>query len=93
MTMKRMPKGGLASESTSKLSTFHFRQKSLWTRDYGGISAKKPLIETYFLGIVDILTQYDFKKKSENAFKRLLYSENDISAIPPGPYKERFVQV
>lgn len=74
------------------LSHFHFRDGSIWNREYGGISASKPNKELYFLGLVDILTQYDFKKKSEHALKRLIYDTEEISAIPPTPYRERFVK-
>ena len=43
----------------------------------------------YFIGIIDALTQYNAKKKLENAFKLPIYG-GDISCIPPKPYAERF---
>ena len=43
----------------------------------------------YFIGIIDVLTQYNGKKKLENAFKLPIYG-GDISCIPPKPYAERF---
>jgi len=64
---------------------------------HGGVIARaendRPLEaeEIYFLGIIDILTVYNFKKKSEHTIKSLLYDSNAISAIPPGPYRQRFV--
>jgi 1-phosphatidylinositol-4-phosphate 5-kinase len=44
----------------------------------------------YFIGIIDVLTQYNIKKKLENIFKLPIYG-NDISCIPPKPYSERFL--
>lgn len=44
----------------------------------------------YFIGIIDVLTQYNMKKKLENVFKLPIYG-NDISCIPPKPYAERFM--
>lgn len=44
----------------------------------------------YFIGIIDVLTQYNAKKKLENAFKSPIYG-GDISCIPPKPYAERYL--
>lgn len=74
------------------MSQWHNRSISIWNRDHGGIRAKTPSKEVYFLGIVDILTQYDFKKRSEHMLKSLVYYSDEISAIPPTPYRERFVK-
>ncbi|PRP77948.1 hypothetical protein PROFUN_08482 [Planoprotostelium fungivorum] len=53
--------------------------------------------EVYFFGIIDILTQYDAKKKAEHAIKTLLYYSSAeggsaISAVPPPQYQDRFVK-
>jgi 1-phosphatidylinositol-4-phosphate 5-kinase len=72
---------------------------SVWTQEYGGFRARSkagaPLGEIYYFGLIDILTQYDLKKKSEHAIKSLLYvsAENsEISVQPPDVYKERFLK-
>lgn len=46
---------------------------------------------TYFIGIIDTLTIYDYKKKSEYVTKRIFQGKN-ISCIPPVNYKNRFVK-
>uniref|UniRef100_A0A7S3NTI8 PIPK domain-containing protein n=1 Tax=Euplotes crassus TaxID=5936 RepID=A0A7S3NTI8_EUPCR len=59
-----------------------------YEQDEGGIQNfnKK---EIYFLGIIDILTEYNTKKKMEHFFKRLKYG-NSISCVPPDRYAKRF---
>jgi len=52
------------------------------------LSAKKD--EIYFLGIIDQLTQFDFKKRSENTLKSIVHDSKQISAIGPSPYRIRF---
>jgi len=43
----------------------------------------------YFFGIIDILTQYNSRKKAEYVFKRIT-SGKGISAVPPNQYGQRF---
>jgi len=52
------------------------------------LSAKKD--EIYFIGIIDQLTQFDFKKRSENTLKSIMHDSKQISAIGPAPYRIRF---
>ena len=70
---------------------------SVWTKEYGGIVARtrsgEELKEVYFIGLIDILTAYDLKKKSELAIKTILHPQQDsssISAQPPGPYRGNY---
>jgi 1-phosphatidylinositol-4-phosphate 5-kinase len=44
----------------------------------------------YFIGIIDILTQYNTKKKFEHMFKSIKYDGNTISCVPPRQYADRF---
>ena len=44
----------------------------------------------YYMGIIDILCQWDSKKRLERFFKSIRYDGDGISAIPPEPYAERF---
>ena len=43
----------------------------------------------YFIGIIDIFTEYSAKKKVEHNFKSTFVSK-DISCIPPAAYADRF---
>jgi len=43
----------------------------------------------YFMGIIDILTEYNTRKKLEHFFKSLKYG-NSISCVPPELYASRF---
>ncbi|KAF3934356.1 hypothetical protein ABW19_dt0202125 [Dactylella cylindrospora] len=44
----------------------------------------------YYLGIIDCLTKYDFVKRVEHFWKGLSQDRDEISAIPPQPYGDRF---
>lgn len=46
---------------------------------------------TYFIGIIDTLTRYDFKKKGEYVTKRVFQGKG-VSCVPPYDYKKRFVK-
>ena len=45
--------------------------------------------ETYYLGIIDMLTVYNGKKKSANFFKQFLWKADTLSTIPPPAYQKR----
>jgi len=45
----------------------------------------------YYVGIIDTLTFFDLKKKSEYAVKRLFQGKG-ISCLPPGEYQRRFAE-
>jgi hypothetical protein len=57
------------------------------THDGGMLSACGNYI--YFLGIIDILTNYGAKKKMEYGSKRVFFGKT-ISCIPPHEYGTRF---
>ena len=46
--------------------------------------------EIYFLGIIDILTKYNWVKKAEHFTKMIRYCSNEMSCTPPEHYKDRF---
>ena len=63
--------------------------KVLWDYNDGGIlSLNKD--EIYFLGIIDILTEYNCKKSTEHFFKVIRYCSENMSCVPPLPYMTRF---
>lgn len=41
---------------------------------------------TYFIGVIDILTEYSTKKKFEHLFKSIKYDGETISCVPPLQY-------
>lgn len=43
-----------------------------------------------FMGIIDILQEYNVKKKLEHAFKSLRYNPLEISVVEPKLYAKRF---
>ena len=45
----------------------------------------------YYLGIIDILTEYGIMKKAEHLCKMVRYCSENMSCIPPTKYKERFI--
>ena len=46
--------------------------------------------EKYFLGIIDFFTRYTFKKKLENAYKRVIYPPLSFSTVHPDIFAQRF---
>lgn len=47
--------------------------------------------EMYYMGIIDILTQYNQLKRLETAVKSIQHSRAEISAVPPAQYQTRFI--
>ena len=50
--------------------------RTRWTRNDGGVRSREPeevggapLGETYYVGIIDILQEYNMRKKCEKAYK------------------------
>ena len=59
----------------------------------GALPDGSPADETYFVGIIDVLQQYDLRKMGETALKSLMgQSPTGISAVAPKFYAERFVR-
>ena len=47
--------------------------------------------EVYFVGIIDILTKFNFRKKCEHFIKMVRYCSNTMSCTPHDMYRDRFV--
>ncbi|GET93098.1 phosphatidylinositol-4-phosphate 5-kinase-like protein [Leishmania tarentolae] len=45
--------------------------------------------EVYYIGIIDVLTTYTWKKKTANFFKSFLWKQKMLSTIPPHRYARR----
>merc|ERR1711974_452335 len=69
---------------------------SVFQSDEGGwgslFSIEEGSREIYYLGIIDILTPYNWKKKLEHAYKSIKYDKNSITAVSPEQYAQRFVK-
>jgi 1-phosphatidylinositol-4-phosphate 5-kinase len=48
--------------------------------------------EVYFAGIIDILQQYNSRKRAETFFKGLMFDTKQISCVDPDWYSQRFLE-
>ena len=71
-----------------------------WQRDHGGtfgeVGERQETNPLYYLGIIDILQEYDLKKKMENLYKGTYQGlvggdTNAISAVESSQYGKRFL--
>lgn len=64
--------------------------------EHGGLQAtdiyNRPVNELYYLGVIDLLTRYSWRKRAENFWKGLHHSRSQISAVPPADYAKRFLK-
>jgi len=71
------------------------RKYFVFSQDDGGYQAtdenNEPLPELYFLGIIDIFTNYNFKKRCESYFKSVVSDSKTVSAVNPKFYAKRFL--
>lgn len=90
----------LTNASPQKLREFDFSDerrapKNQFYRDHGGYQStgvnNEPLDVIYYIGIIDFLTEYNFRKHTETFFKSLVHDKIELSAIPAGEYGERFI--
>lgn len=76
-------------------SVFPGRSKYIFYGHDGGIRATdemgEPLPEIYYLGIIDCLTNYSFKKRLETFWRSLSHTRSTISAVPAKHYGDRFL--
>lgn len=63
--------------------------------DNEGDSNEVELFEVYdvvlYMGIIDILQEYNVKKKVEHAYKSLQFDPLEISVVEPKFYASRFI--
>lgn len=75
---------------------FPGRSKYIFYGHNGGIRAtnasNEPISEIYYLGIIDCLTNYNFKKRLETMWRSFNHSKSTISAIPASEYGDRLVK-
>ncbi|KAJ4293042.1 Phosphatidylinositol-4-phosphate 5-kinase [Collariella sp. IMI 366227] len=92
---KPVPMGQTSSRMPDELGEGHNRQGFIFNQDDGGFQAthedNAPGNEVYYLGVIDCLTHYGMIKKIEHFWKGLSSDRNQISALPPREYGERFI--
>lgn len=75
---------------------YNRRRNCVFYADEGGLQGTdeldRPIPVLYSLGIIDILTPYDIKKKSEHYYKSLTQDKNAISSVKPSQYGRRFLE-
>jgi len=83
------------SSSTLPESIPKVKKHFIFYRDDGGFRATDEnnieLQEIYFLGIIDIFTNYNMKKKIENICKSVISDKKNISSVKPSFYAKRFL--
>ena len=68
---------------------FMKEHKDIFLED-GGILNKKEN-EIYYMGIIDILTDYDYVKVGEFVYKTIRYCTSTMSCVAPSAYQKRFM--
>ena len=95
----RQDMGGLRSHSPFHPCVCYERQldgreASAIISDYQGVKAEQLPVATYFFGVVDILQEYNVRKKTENFLKTTFLCQNkhELSAVRQQEYGERFLK-
>merc|ERR1711998_157629 len=102
--LRRHAKGGLneatSAETAAAAHYLHSDRHTEWQCDYGGLRARDDFeVEQdtiYYLGIVDILQEFNMKKRLEGAYKtrmQVLAGKDPtlISAVDSSVYAQRFI--
>jgi len=83
------------ASSSLPTNTPEERKHYVFSQDEGGFQATdendEPLPELYFLGIIDIFTSFNFKKRCESYYKSVLNDARAVSAVNPKFYAKRFL--
>ncbi|KAI7887694.1 uncharacterized protein EV154DRAFT_539612 [Mucor mucedo] len=71
------------------------RRWCIFYADDGGFRSSdeenRPLDKLYYMGVIDILTPYNFMKRSEHIWKSITQDKNTISSVHPIAYGKRFM--
>ena len=70
-------------------SISHEQRKKFYEQNLGGLKSIDSS-KVYFMGIIDIFTGYNAKKKVEHFLKSIKYDSETISCVPPDQYAKRF---
>ncbi|KAJ2386429.1 Phosphatidylinositol-4-phosphate 5-kinase, partial [Coemansia sp. RSA 2603] len=93
VTLDSLPQGSIPPLPESM---FQELRHSIFYREDGGILSTdrndSPMQLIYYLGVIDILTPYNFVKRTEHVVKSLVHDGSQISAINPRKYGLRFLR-
>ncbi|KAG2233414.1 hypothetical protein INT48_007444 [Thamnidium elegans] len=71
------------------------RRWCIFYADDGGFRSSddenRPLDKLYYMGVIDILTPYNFIKRSEHIWKSITQDKDTISSVHPITYGKRFM--
>lgn len=89
-------KASQPNQPESRPPTFLVPVQSIFCADDGGCPGQLPdgrsSNEVYYFGVIDILTEFNAKKKLESTWKSIRYDKKSISAVNPKAYGERFIR-
>ena len=74
----------------NELNNFVNDNKDIILEDGGILNEKEN--EIYYMGIIDILTNYDCVKVGEFVYKSVRYCTKTMSCVSPTAYQERFIK-
>lgn len=81
-------------DRSAHLSEFPDRSRFVFYNEQGGFRAlgqdDASLPTIYYLGVIDFLTRYSFRKRLETVWRSMSHNRAEISAIPSVEYGERF---
>lgn len=84
------------SPSVLDVTAFPGKSESVFCKDEGGIFGRDRFGRkngfVYFLGIIDILQQYNTRKIAETFFKGFRHNRKQISSVHPNFYGDRFIE-
>lgn len=71
------------------------RRWCIFYADDGGFRSSddenRPLDKLYYMGVIDILTPYNFIKRTEHILKSITQDKDTISSVNPIAYGKRFM--
>ena len=79
----------ISSLNKSYIKNDIFDNKGIILEDGGILNEKEN--EIYYMGIIDILTNYDCVKVGEFIYKSVRYCTKKMSCVSPAAYQERFI--
>ena len=79
----------LGEQMSGRPSISHEQRKKFYEQNLGGLKSIDSS-KVYFMGIIDIFTGYNAKKKAEHFLKSIKYDSETISCVPPDQYAKRF---
>ena len=90
VTISSLNKSYIKNDTEDKLTNNNiFDNKGIILEDGGILNEKEN--EIYYMGIIDILTNYDCVKVGEFIYKSVRYCTKKMSCVSPAAYQERFI--